>query len=244
TLPNAKGAQCMALSPDGKILATGGLDRVLRLWDVAAGKEVGQLLGQEGLIWGLAFSPDSRRIAAVTAKNKFDLITGDSDRALRVWDVASGRVVRTMMGPAAGSEGVLWAPAGRVLAAGGEDPGIRLWEVMGGQERARLAGHQGPVSALAFTPDGRRLISGSSDTTALVWDLTALGRPARPPAAGELPGLWADLSGDDGVRAFRAMAALATVPDQAVTLLQERVRPVAAPEPGQLARLLAELDED
>src|SRR4029077_4519881 len=48
TLPNAKGALCMALSPDGKFLATGGMDRTLRLCDVAAGKEVGQLLGQEG----------------------------------------------------------------------------------------------------------------------------------------------------------------------------------------------------
>jgi WD40 repeat protein len=244
SLPKGGGAKCMALAPDGKLLATGGMDKLIRLWDVAAAKEVRQLVGQEGSIWGLAFSPDSRKIAAVTATGKFNFTANGTDRIVRIWDVATGRVVRTLTGPAAGSWSVAWSPDGRVLVTGGEDGEIRLWEVMTGQERARLAGHEGPVSALAFTADGTRLISGGSDTTALVWDLTALGRPARPPAADELPGLWADLIGDDGSRTFRAIAALAASSDRALSLMKEKVRPVAAPEPGRLARLVADLDDN
>jgi RNA polymerase sigma factor (sigma-70 family) len=236
-------AKCLALAPDGKLLATGGMDKVIRLWDVAARKEVRQLTGQEGSIWALTFSPDDRRIAAVTAAGKFNFVANGTDRAIRVWDVATGRIVRTLTGPAEGSWSAAWSPDGRVLATGGEDHEVRLWEVLTWQERIRLPGHEGPVSALAFTADGTRLISGSSDTTALVWDLGAVGRPTHLPAADDLPGLWADLADADAGRAFRAVAALAAVPDQCVPLLREKVRPVAVPEPGRLARLVANLDD-
>ncbi len=235
--------KCLAVAPDGRLLATGGMDKVIRLWDIAARKEVGQLTGQEGSIWALAFSPDSREIAAVTAKGEFNFFADGTDRAIRVWEIATGRIVRALEGPADGSWSVAWSPDGRVLATGGEDGVIRLWERMTWQERARLTGHEGPVSALAFTPDGTRLISGSSDTTALVWDLAALGRPARPPGADELPALWADLGGD-AARACRAVVALVTVPDLAVPLLTQKVRPVTPPEPERLARLVADLDSD
>jgi WD40 repeat protein len=237
-------AKCLALAPDGKLLATGGMDRVIRLWDIAGGKEVHQLTGQEGSIWAMAFLPDGREVAAVTATGKFNFFANGTDRSIRVWDVATGRPRRTLRGPAEGSWSIAWSPDGRVLATGGEDGVIRLWEVLTGQERARLAGHEGPVSALAFTADGARLLSGGSDTTVLVWDLAAPGRPARPPTADQLPGVWADLAGDDAARAFRAGAALAAAPCLAVSLLKAKVRPVAAPEPGRLARLVAELDDE
>ncbi|HJT78135.1 MAG TPA: WD40 repeat domain-containing protein, partial [Gemmataceae bacterium] len=243
-LTQGGGAKCLALAPDGKLLATGGMDKVIRLWDIAAHKEVGRLTGQEGSLWALAFSPDGREIAGVTATGKFNFVANGTDPAIRVWDVATGRIVRTLKGPAAGSWSVAWSPDGRVLATGGEDGVIRLWELMTGRERARLTGHEGPVSALAFTPSGARLISGSSDTTALVWDVVGLGRPSRPQAADELPALWADLAGDDAARAFHAVAALAAAPDHAVPLLNEKLRPAIAPEPKRLTRLVAELDND
>jgi hypothetical protein len=242
-LPQGRGAKCLAVASDGKLLATGGMDKVVRLWDIAGSKELRQLVGQEGSVWGLAFAPDGREVAAVTATGGFDFHANGTDRVIRVWNVATGRPVRTLMGPAEGSRSVAWSADGRVLATGSEDGEVRLWELLTGQERARLSGHEGPVSALAFTADGARLVSGGSDTTALVWDLAALGRPDRPPTAEELPGLWADLSGEDAARAFRAAAGLAAVPGRAVPLLKEKVHPVAALEPGRLARLVADLDD-
>jgi RNA polymerase sigma factor (sigma-70 family) len=241
-LPKGGGARCLALSPDGAYLATGGMDRIIRLWDLAARKEVRQLVGQQGSIWALAFAPDGKRLAAVTATGTFNFNANGTDPVIRVWDIATGEQLQAMQGPPAGSWSVAWSPDARVIASGGEDHVIRLWEVMTGQERARLSGHEGPVSALAFTQEGRRLISGSSDTTLLVWDLVAL-RPAKPPAAQDIPALWADLAHPDAAVAFRALSGLAAAPGLSVSWLKERLRPIAAPNSQRLARLIARLDD-
>ncbi|HKB35984.1 MAG TPA: sigma factor-like helix-turn-helix DNA-binding protein, partial [Gemmataceae bacterium] len=178
TLPNNGGAKCLAFSPDGKLLATGGMDQVVRLWDVAARKEVRQLIGQQGSVWGVAFSPDGRTLAGVTAAGGQIFSARGADRTIRLWDVNTGKVLRRLEGPPPGSWCVAWSPDGRMLATGGDDGLVRLWELATCRERARLAGHEGPVTCLKFTHDGRRMISGSSDTTVLVWDLT---RPLPPP---------------------------------------------------------------
>jgi WD40 repeat protein len=242
-LPQGGGARCLAFSPDGRHLATGGMDRVIRLWDVAGRKEVRQLVGQEGSIWGLAFAPDGKRIAAVTAVGKYNFHANGTDRAVRVWDVDTGQVRQTLTGPASGSWSVAWSPDGRVLATGGEDHQIRLWETTTGGERTRLYGHEGPVTALAFTADGSRLVSASSDSTALVWDLRSVGGPARPPGLDDLSGLWEDLAAEDAGRAFRAVAALAAAPGPSAAWFHEKVRPARPADPGRVERLIAELDD-
>jgi RNA polymerase sigma factor (sigma-70 family) len=243
-LPNAGGAKCLALSPDGKLLATGGMDRVIRLWDLAARKEIRQLTGQQGSIWALAFAPDGQTIAAVTASGKYIFYANGTDSTIRLWDVATGRSLRTLKGPEAGSWSVAWSPDGRVLATGGEDGEIRLWETATWGERVRLKGHEGPVSALAFTRDGPQLISGGSDTTALIWDPRVVASPAHSPSPADYGRLWADLCSKDASRAFRAMCALATETNRTAEWLKERLHPIQTPDPRHLSRLLSDLDDD
>lgn len=240
-LPNVGGALWLAPTPDGKHLATGGMDRVIRLWDIAAGKEIRQFTGQEGSIWSLAFSPDGKVVAAVTATGRFNFHANGTDRAIRAWDVATGRILRTLQGPKEGSWSVAWSPDGRVLATGGEDNQIRLWEWATGQERLRLTGHDGPVTALAY--HGSRLISGSSDTTALVWDLRTLRDPSSPPKVEDLPNLWSDLAGADASRAYQSMSALLYSPEQTVAWIKKKLAPIAGPDQQRLARLLTQLDD-
>src|SRR5207244_4305361 len=110
TLSREKCVKCLAVAPDGKLLATGGMDKVIRLWDIAERKEVRQLTGQEGSIWALAFSPGGREIAAVTATGKFNFVAAGTDRTIRVWEVATGRLVQTLQGPAQGSFSIAWSP--------------------------------------------------------------------------------------------------------------------------------------
>jgi hypothetical protein len=105
------------------------------------------------------------------------------------------------------------------------------------------------VHALAFTPDGKTLAAAEApDTTIRLWDVSGLTRTRRRPTGGltdkDLAALWADLAGADAAKAYRAARALAAAPKQAVPWLQERVRPVAAPDLEQIARLLADLDSD
>ena len=107
---------------------------------------------------------------------------------IRVWDLASGKTVRTMRGESApGSLGTIFAmalsPDGKWLAVagdlrtsagtnlqGGGNQTIRLYDFESGKLVALLKGHTGVIRSLAFSPDGSKLISGSSDNTAIIWD--------------------------------------------------------------------------
>jgi WD40 repeat protein len=80
-------ATTIAFSPDGRLFADGGADHAVRVWDITAGKEVGEFKGHQGSITALAFSPDSRR-----------LITGSSDTTLLVWDVGTLKPVPAAAG--------------------------------------------------------------------------------------------------------------------------------------------------
>jgi hypothetical protein len=142
-----------------------------------------------------------------------------------------------------------FSPDGRYLATAKDNPEIHLWDILAGRELGLLEGHEGSVVSLLFSADGKRLFSGGSDTTALSWDLTRMTDARRGYAdraarlqPQELDALWSDIAGEDGTRAFDAIRKLSASPDQAVALIQERVRPASSPDPKHLAQLLADLE--
>ena len=66
----------IVFSPDGKILASGGWDNTIKLWDIATGKVISTLTGHQGRIWSVAFSPDGKT-----------LVSGSEDRTIRLWSL-------------------------------------------------------------------------------------------------------------------------------------------------------------
>jgi hypothetical protein len=141
-----------------------------------------------------------------------------------------------------------FSPDGRYLAVGKDTPVIHLWDVLVGREVGQLKGHQGSVVSLLFSPDGKHLFSGGTDTTVLTWDLTRFttapaGHSVRLPVQ-VLQSLWRDLASEDAARAFAAVGKLCACPEQAVSLIKQRVRPAAPVDGKRLARLLADLQSD
>jgi hypothetical protein len=139
-----------------------------------------------------------------------------------------------------------FSPDGRYLALAKDTPTIHLWDALESRQVGRLKGHEGSVVSLLFSPDGKHLFSGGADTTVLTWDLARFidlssGRSGglQGPA---LEALWRDLASKDAVQAFTAMRQFCASPDEAISLLKQRVRPARAPEPEQLANLIADLD--
>jgi WD40 repeat protein/tRNA A-37 threonylcarbamoyl transferase component Bud32 len=150
----------MALSPDGRRIATGNLPSVIKLWDASTGEELRTLKGDGHRVNDLAFSPDGRRLASVSGKE-----------ACKLWDVESGQVLRTFgKDTESGPQRVAFSPDGTRLAVATSGT-IQLWGPEDGRLLATLQGHQGMVHDLTFDPDGRRLVSGGMDRAVKLWDV-------------------------------------------------------------------------
>jgi WD40 repeat protein len=106
----------LAVSPNGLLLATGGADSVVRLWDVATGAELATMAGHTGIVTDVAFSPDGNRLVSA------------SDTTLRIWDVDTGQELLVLDAGGAALECVRFHPDGRRLVAGGQELSLEsLW---------------------------------------------------------------------------------------------------------------------
>src|SRR5690349_3787463 len=155
-------------SPDGKWLAFVGADKAVRVWDVAAGKEVRRLDGHTGFVRTVAFSPDGKLLASA----------GDDSEVL-LWDAATGKEVRRVGRHAGNLRMAVFSPDGKAVASAGFDEHIGVWDVTTGRQLVWFRAHPRVAYAVAFSPDGRTLASGGDkDGSVRLWD-AATGKPVR-----------------------------------------------------------------
>lgn len=151
----------VACSPDNRLLAIGGDDGVIKLVEIATGREERMLRGHQGHIVSLAFSPDSRW-----------LITGSGDRTARIWDTSTGQPLITLQGHGNWVTTVAFSPDGERAITGSRDGTVRLWDARTGVEVIALDGQASWVHSLAVSPDGRRLaVTYAARPNILIWDL-------------------------------------------------------------------------
>jgi len=91
------------------------------------------------------------------------------DNTVRVWEVASGRTLLTLIGHTGEVTCVAFSPDGQTLASASRDLTVKLWDVVSGTELIALTGHTGAVNAVAFSPDGATLASGAEDSAVRLW---------------------------------------------------------------------------
>jgi WD40 repeat protein len=243
-----------AISPDGQIVASVIWDTPFRIsfLNLATGQELGSIaVDRRDIVQTVAFSPDGKLLAAGCYKDSRHV--GSYDHRLRVWEVATRKELLCLKLPGL-LERIAFSPDGKSLMGAigidswGADPSLHFWDLRSGKEFGQLAGHLGTLSSLAFSRDGGILVTGSGDSTALVWDAKSLPRDTRRPDAGltkkYLPGHWAKLTGADVVAAYNALWTLTFMPDEAVAFLRERVSPVPAADPKEVARLIDALNSD
>jgi WD40 repeat protein len=159
------GPHCIAFCPDGAQLAAGD-DNLVRVWDVATGKEVRRLDWEGQAAFAVAFSEDGRTVAAVSRAGR-----------VRVWQVATGKETQTFhlpfkLGNRETAAQLAFAPDRRWLAAAPPGKVIRLVRMQTGREvnvTSTMPGNH-YTFAYAFSPDSKHLVTPSSDDRLLVWE--------------------------------------------------------------------------
>jgi WD40 repeat protein len=151
----------VAFSPDGKQMATGHDDCIVRLWDVEDRQQVRQYRGHERAVSALAFSPDGWRLASA-----------GEDKLIRLWDVDVARFepAGTLEGHTDRIPALAWHPDCKRLFSAGWDTTARVWDVAKCEPIILLNAHTGQVQALALSADGRTLACSDSANTVHVWD--------------------------------------------------------------------------
>jgi WD40 repeat protein len=167
----------VAISPDGRTVATGDADQAARLWDFDTGKRLGPPLQHQGLVRALAFSPDGRLLASA----------GD-DHTARLWEVATGKTVGPPLQHGATVQAVAFSPKGDMILTGSRDRTAQLWDVATGEPRGAPLRHSGPVGPVAFSADGSTVVTRVASGT-YTWD-AATGKPQGPAQTWPPGGVW------------------------------------------------------
>ena len=152
----------VAFSPDGKHVASGSGDTIVRVWDSQSGKSIATpFVGHTATVRSVAFSPDGKCIAS-----------GSDDQTVRIWDWKSGKSIGTpFRGHTGGVNSVTFSPDGKRIASGSGDTKVRIWDSQSGKSIGTpFIGHTYKVWSVAFSPDGKRIASGSRDKTVRIWD--------------------------------------------------------------------------
>ena len=184
----------IAFSSDGKQLFSGSGDGTVRLWSTQTRRQIWsadtpqkQMLDEErklplpgvfrtnkptrplrspfemlGLQWVLAvaYSPDGKTLAS----------SGSSDGTIQLWNVKSGKHIKTLKGHTEMVSTLAFSLDGKTLVSGSKDDTLRMWDTNTGRMLRQLSGHSNDVKSVTFSRDGKMLASGSKDASVRLWD--------------------------------------------------------------------------
>ncbi|KAI1030016.1 hypothetical protein LB504_010443 [Fusarium proliferatum] len=147
----------VAVSPDNQLIASGGWDGAVKIWDIATGVCRNTLEARDGHIHSVTFLLNGQSLASAS-------------RTIKIWDTKSGLCLQTLEGHDERISSMASSPDGQCFASGSLDQTIKIWSSKTGKCLRSLEGHFGSVTSVAFSSNSQRLVSGSVDRTVKIWD--------------------------------------------------------------------------
>lgn len=206
-----------AFSRDAALVAVAVAPHV-RIYSVATGKLISTLEGSAVDVYSLEFSPDGKKLLsgnrmgnvilsevssgrtevkldsgnmyyrAVFSQDGKQIASADQDGKVRIWDVASVKIVNTLIGHNGVAKLIGFSPDDRMIATAADDNTVRTWDAASGKE-VKSPVRSDSVQRFAFTPDGKRLVTASHDGAVVLWEVNGmqevitLQKLGRPPSS-------------------------------------------------------------
>ncbi|KAG8714714.1 hypothetical protein FRC09_017325 [Ceratobasidium sp. 395] len=171
----------VAVSSDGRWVASGSADYTVCIWDSHTGYiAAGPFVGHTDHVNSVSFSPDGSKVAS-----------GSKDKTIRIWDSKTGLLVAGIFeGHNDAVRSVVFSPDGRHLASGSHDKTVRIWDARTGQATScSCSGHTNYVLSVVYSPDGDSIASGSGDCTIRIWNAQS-GKQRFGPLEGHTNIVW------------------------------------------------------
>ncbi len=162
----SKDVTSVAFSFDSKIIASGCFDQKVTAWNLDTKYllrtffQPRMSVSHNGPVYALTFTPSGTQ-----------LISAGADQNIRIWDIRTGRLMRTLHGHSDSVTSIALSPDAKTLVSGSTDQTIGVWSLETGKLRQTLTGHSAWVYTVAVSPDGEKVVSGSTDGTVMVWNL-------------------------------------------------------------------------
>ncbi|KAJ4287996.1 hypothetical protein N0V90_012012 [Kalmusia sp. IMI 367209] len=151
----------VVFTPDGRQVASGSTNEVVRIWDVATKAARGTFEGQRDKVSSLDISPDGTL-----------LVAGSDDNTVMVWDMQTRAVRHVLRDHSRWVCSAIFSPSGRQIASCSMDETIILWDTQTGRNLQTFDNHSSCVNSIAFSPDGSMIVSGSVDEIIRIWSIS------------------------------------------------------------------------
>jgi WD40 repeat protein len=152
----------LAVSPDGRFLASGGKDRVIKIYDLFSMNLIRSFSGHGDTVTGLAFTADSET-----------LVSGSLDQTIRIWDVSLSDANYLL----SGQKGILWScavsPDGSQVATAGVDRKLTICDLKNNKVLKSFVAHDATVTTLLFSPDGQEILTAGGDKKIKLWEVAS-----------------------------------------------------------------------